>query len=414
VRLVSVLLRLVVVIWAVTQTLSKFVCNFLAMDGVRLPTVAPVWEKHSMTLDRREFVQAGAAFAAGVMVSRTAMAARAFNPKPGAWRSFEIVTRLAIDNPESKVQAWIPMPAVNEQAWFRTLESTWTTNATSAALVSDPNSGAALLHATWADDEQTAVIAVTSRASTRDRAVDFASPSEAGLSAADRERYTAGTRLIPVDGIVKETADKIVAGSKTDLDKARAIYNWVVDNTFRDPNTRGCGVGDVAAMLKTGNLGGKCADLNALFVGLARASGIPARDVYGIRVAPSKFGYQSLGANSEVITHAQHCRAEAFLNGYGWIAIDPADVRKVVLEEPPGSLPLTDKTVADARKTLFGAWEGNWIAYNMGGDIALVGSSGPRLNFLMYPQAEVASRRLDCLDPENFTYSITSRELIGT
>ena len=48
---------------------------------------------------------------------------------------------------------------------------------------------------------------------------------------------------------------------------------------------RGCGVGDIRAMLETGNLGGKCADLNALFVGLARAAGIPARDVYGVRVA---------------------------------------------------------------------------------------------------------------------------------
>ena len=49
-------------------------------------------------------------------------------------------------------------------------------------------------------------------------------------------------------------------------------------------------------MLESGNLGGKCADLNALFVGLARSVGIPARDVYGIRVAPSKYGYKSLGA----------------------------------------------------------------------------------------------------------------------
>ena len=115
----------------------------------------------------------------------------------------------------------------------------------------------------------------------------------------------------------------------------------MVDNTFRDPKTRGCGVGDIASMLKSGNLGGKCADLNALYVGLARAAGLPARDVYGIRVAPSKFGYKSLGAGSEVITKAQHCRAEVYLSGFGWVPVDPADVRKVVLEEPPGNLPVS-------------------------------------------------------------------------
>lgn len=64
----------------------------------------------------------------------------------------------------------------------------------------------------------------------------------------------------------------------------------------------------IKAMLETGDLTGKCADLNALFVGLARASGRPARDVYGIRVADSRFGYKSLGKSGE-ITRAQHCRA---------------------------------------------------------------------------------------------------------
>ena len=50
-------------------------------------------------------------------------------------------------------------------------------------------------------------------------------------------------------------------------------------------------------MLETGNLGGKCADLNALFAGLCRSVGVPARDYYGLRVAPSAFGYRELGGN---------------------------------------------------------------------------------------------------------------------
>src|SRR5439155_1166821 len=112
--------------------------------------------------------------------------------------------------------------------------------------------------------------------------------------------------------------------------KPRAIYEWVVDHTFRNPKTRGCGLGDIRFMLETGDLSGKCADLNALYVGLARAAGLPARDVYGIRVAKSALGFQSLGPSSEHVTKAQHCRAEVYLDGYGWIPVDPADVRKVV------------------------------------------------------------------------------------
>src|SRR2546421_10208514 len=112
------------------------------------------------------------------------------------------------------------------------------------------------------------------------------------------------TKLLPTGGIVKATATEITSGAKTDIEKARAIYEWIVDNTFRNPKTRGCGLGDIRFMLEAKDLGGKCADLNALYVGLARAVGIPARDAYGIRVAKSELGYSSLGAASENVTKA--------------------------------------------------------------------------------------------------------------
>ena len=100
----------------------------------------------------------------------------------------------------------------------------------------------------------------------------------------------------------------------------------MVANAYREPKVRGCGEGDIKTMLETGNLGGKCADLNALFVGLCRSVGLPARDVYGIRLAPSAFGYRELGANPTSLKGAQHCRAEAYLQARGWTAMDPADV----------------------------------------------------------------------------------------
>jgi transglutaminase-like putative cysteine protease len=164
-------------------------------------------------------------------------------------------------------------------------------------------------------------------------------------------------------------------------------------------------------MIRTGNLNGKCADLNALFVGMARSVGLPARDVYGIRVMPSQFGFKALGAGSENITKAQHCRAEVWLPGSGWTPVDPADVRKVVLEEPPGNLAMNDPKVLAARKALFGSWEGNWVAFNTAHDVKLPGSNEPAIPFLMYPQAENKAGFLDSLDPDKFKYRITGREL---
>ena len=164
-------------------------------------------------------------------------------------------------------------------------------------------------------------------------------------------------------------------------------------------------------MLESKNLGGKCADLNALYVGLARAAGLPARDAYGIRVARSALGYRSLGTASETVTKAQHYRAEVYVTGYGWVPVDPADVRKVALEEPPGHLPMDHELVRAARERLFGSWEMNWIAYNFAHDVALPGSARGPIGFLMYPQAETASGRLDSLDPDGFSYEITAREI---
>lgn len=365
-----------------------------------------------MHFDRRDFLKTGVALTFAAGLPRFASAQNAFAPRPGGWRNFEIVTRIEIAKPEGKMQAWIPLPSVNEKDWFKSEASTWTTNG-KAMKARDPKYGAKMLHVEWADSEKAPVVEVTSKVSAQNRAVDLSKPANPAikLSADEHKFNTAGNELIPVDGIVKQTSDKIVAGKTSDLEKARAIYEWVVDNTFRDGKVRGCGIGDIASMLKTGNLSGKCADLNALYVGLVRAQGIAARDVYGIRVAPSKFGYKSLGAGSEIITKAQHCRAETFIAGYGWIATDPADVRKVVLEEPPTNLAINDPKVVAARETLFGAWEGNWLAYNFGHDIALPGASGPKVGFLMYPQAECGPNRLDCLDPDSFKYTIKAKEI---
>jgi transglutaminase-like putative cysteine protease len=100
-----------------------------------------------------------------------------------------------------------------------------------------------------------------------------------------------------------------------------------------------------------------------------------------------------------------------FLTGYGWVPVDPADVRKVVLEEKAQPTTLADPVVPAVRRKLFGAWEMNWLAFNTAHDIALPGSNGPKIGFFMYPQLETASGRADPLDPDTFKYTITAREL---
>jgi transglutaminase-like putative cysteine protease len=361
-------------------------------------------------MQRREFLWSSVALAAGVMWP-AGRAGAVFNPSPeGGWRTFEVTHRVEVLQPEGTSRVWLPLPSVQEDDWIRNMGNQWQGNALSARLQRNPEYGAEMLYAEWAPGEKP-VLEVTSRFATRDRAIDLERAGKAApLSRADRQLYTKSTQLLPTDGIVRETALDITRGARTDHAKARAIYDWVVDNTFRDPKTRGCGRGDIRYMLESRDLSGKCADLNALYVGLARAAGLPARDVYGIRVADSRFGYQSLGKSGD-ISKAQHCRAEVWVDRHGWVPVDPADVRKVVLEEPPGGLALDDAKVVEVRKRLFGSWEMNWLAYNTAHDLPLPGSRQVTVPFLMYPQGETAAGLLDSLDPAAFSYRITSREI---
>jgi len=356
-------------------------------------------------MNRRHFLASSSAFLAAQSLPFPVSAS-------SAWRTYETVTRVEIQWPKGVSRAWIPLPLVEDNEWHKTIGNSWSGNAARLQPMGDGKYGLSLLYAEWRDERTNPVVEVTSRFSTRDRTVDLSKPGgTAELSAPDREFYTAPTELIPTDGIVRKTALQATKSARTDVDKARALYEWVVDNTFRNPKTRGCGWGDIKQMLETGNLGGKCGDLNALFVGLARSIGVPARDTYGLRVARSAHGYASLGVGSPNVTRAQHCRAEFFARGYGWVPVDPADVRKVVLEEPPGNLPMRHEKVDAARKRLFGNWEMNWLAYNRGHDVKLPHSSGPKLPYLMYVNAETGGEMLDQLDPDAVQYTISAREV---
>jgi len=348
------------------------------------------------TVNRREFLQLAAA----------PLFVQAIPPERS--RVFEITTRVQILKPAGPTRVWLPMPLA-VAPYQTTLGDTYHAQGGTAVMVE--NDDLDILIAEWAESVEP-ILTVTNRVSTTDRTADLTTPTvPPPLDARVLDRFLRPTKLIPTDGIVKTTANTITRGAGTDIERARAIYDWIVTNTFRDPATRGCGTGDIRFMLESKHLGGKCADLNALFVGLARASGIPARDVWGIRVAKSQKDLRSLGLSSDNATRAQHCRAEVYLTGYGWVPVDPADVRKVALEEPPGHLAMDDEKVRRARARLFGSWEMNWIAFNYAHDVLLPGSKRGTLGFFMYPQAETANGRLDSLDPETFRYQITTNEL---
>jgi transglutaminase-like putative cysteine protease len=361
-------------------------------------------------MNRRDFLRANSSICAGWALSR-AVPALADTSPAGKWRTFEVVTQVELLKPNGISHIWLPAPLIRDTPYQHTISARFTAPGGTAKLSKDKQSALGMVSAVYAANAKPS-LSLTSRVALKNYAVDLSSRATAPpASRAELDYFLQPSRYVPTDGIVKQTALKATAGTTTDVQKAQAIYEWVVENTFRDPKIRGCGRGDIRFMLESGAMGGKCADLNALYVGLSRSVGLPARHVYGLRIAKSDLGYKSLGLPTDVATKGQHCRAEVYLREHGWVPVDPADVRKVALEEAPGNRPLSDEIVSRARHSLFGSWEMNWMAYNYAHDVELPGSAGKPLVYFMYPQAETSEGRIDPFDPDNFKYEITVKEL---
>ena len=370
-------------------------------------------------MHRRHFLTLSAATPLlGSAVFPSIASARSAPASAEAWRTYDIVTTVDLSERTGLGRVWVPLPAQQlgdaSGAYQRLADTRFDAAGAKQAKIVDGTAGARLLMVEWTDPNAPQKLTLTNRVMLRDRAVDLGADPKAGQASAEQLRpWLKATEYKPLDGVVADTSRKIVreAGAQSDMEKAKAIYDWIVANCHREGSVRGCGTGDVKAVLTTGNFGGKCADLNGLFVALARASGVPARDVYGVRVDDSAHGYKSMGKSGD-ISRAQHCRAEFYAKGYGWIPVDPADVRKVMLEEVAGGLPAADARVRAANAMLFGAWEMNWMGYNNAEDVRLPGSSqAAPVAFLMYPNGETAKGRLDSLDPATFRYAIQSKRV---
>jgi transglutaminase-like putative cysteine protease len=364
-------------------------------------------------MKRRDFIKIAGISAALLPVAPSVFGTQAVQTIPLRTHSYRLTYQVHLPEEGKKARLWLPLPDTDDTPHQFTQGNVWSGNADIAKFENIPGTSSPMFLAEWRGTGPRHVM-VSSVVKTTDRFVDWRNYPDKISAAlpADAKRFLRATKHIPTDGIVRKTALSIVknANAKTPLQKAQAVYDWVVDNSYRDPAVRGCGRGDIKSMLESGNLGGKCADLNALFVGLARAAGVPARDHYGIRIDDSA-SHKSLGQAGD-ITNAQHCRAEFYLAGLGWVPVDPADVHELALEE---ELPITNPRVVALREKLFGAWEMNWVAFNHARDVILARDSAiGELSFFMYPEAEIAGKKRDSLDPAEFSYKIVSSELLGT
>jgi len=188
-----------------------------------------------------------------------------------------------------------------------------------------------------------------------------------GRSADSREslrRFLQPDRLVPIDGRIAEEARRVVKNKMSPLEKARAIYEHVVETMAYDKSGTGWGRGD--ALWACDARAGNCTDFHSFFIGMARASGIPARFVMGFPVPEEK---------KEGEIPGYHCWAEFYIPGMGWIPVDASEAWK----HP------------EKKEFFFGNLDPNRVAFTLGRDIRLDTKLEP-LNYLIYPYVLIDGR----------------------
>ncbi len=183
------------------------------------------------------------------------------------------------------------------------------------------------------------------------------------LASPDLQRYLEPDKLVPLNGVIADLAKQETAGDTTTLAKARHIYDYVLATMRYDKSGQGWGRGDAvwACTSKRGN----CTDFHSLFIGMMRASGIPARFEIGFPLPDSK---------SEGDIPGYHCWAEFYLDGTGWVPVDASEAWKNPAK----------------RDYFFGAHDVNRVFFTYGRDLHLSpDQKGDPLNYFIYPYAEL-------------------------
>ena len=316
---------------------------------------------------------------------------------PTLWRTFEVTTTVTIQGRRASRLLWLPLPLNQDTLFQRTLGHSWSGNVNSANMRRLPDGDLEVFHCEWPDSDE-GRLQLTTLVTTADRHFDVTRRTIPPEREDILRRNLQASQLIPNDGLAYQLGERIVGRIKDPVAQAKAIYDWVADNAIYDPGLAGCGTGDVRKQLMQGQYGGRSADINGLFVAICRAIGIPARCVYGLRVGPSRL-FRSLGLTSDDATRGQHVRAEFYIPGYGWIPVDPSDVRRAIALE---ALSDRDSKLSALRKVLFGVWEMNWIALNVGQDVVLPGQIRPQ-PFMLMPQVDE--------NPSGLRYTIRTRQV---
>ena len=314
-------------------------------------------------------------FAAGCAAERDLTSeARASGPpaptKPAPkTRHFELHYEATVKSaPEGskEVKVWIP---VAQDTDFQTVKVTGITAPAGHQVNVEKTLGNKMLHVTVPASSLPLTVRVDYDVVREERRTDLAATnSSASISASDRDRYLAGTDLVPVGAKVTEMSGFKATRSGDPVATAHEIYDHVLAKMkYGKPENKAWGRGSTEYACTEGV--GNCTDFHAYFMSLTRTNGVPSRFLMGVSLPTDK---------TEGEIPGYHCWAEFFADGRGWIPVDISEADKVA-----------DKDAAMA-DFYFGGLTMDRIEFTTGRDVPLVpAAAGGARNFFIYPYCEI-------------------------
>ncbi len=281
-------------------------------------------------------------------------------------RTVNLVYRFTVQKiPEKakRIMAWIPIPPSNPQQHLEgfSLEGNWL-----YTILTETEYGNQFIHldlsqAVLENGNDLSVI-ITFRVKRKSYPPLEQMREVKPISQAYLTRFLAPDRLVPIDGIIAAEARRVAGGAKTPIAQAKLLYSHIVDSITYNKTGKGWGRGD--ALFVCNSRAGNCTDFHSLFIGEARALGIPARFLMGLLLPEGK---------NEGEIPGYHCWAEFYVKGKGWIPIDAAEASKS----------------SQKREALFGRLDVNRVEFTIGRDIKLPRASIAPLNYVIYPHIEL-------------------------
>jgi len=264
-----------------------------------------------------------------------------------------------------KLELWIPVPHDDPYQRITAVH----VDAPYPHQILTGGQGNMMLHLEIAQPKESSVpVALTFHAARLERIQPIVLVKTGVTPEGDLSRWLKPDRLVPIDGQIRTWAREVVdaAHAHTDLEMARAIYNHVVSTVKYDKTGKGWGRGDIyyACEARRGN----CTDFHAIFIGYARAVGIPARFAIGFSL-PAERGEGKIAG--------YHCWAEFYARGIGWVPVDASEAAKNPAK----------------RGYFFGAHDENRIELSKGRDVLLAPPQhADPLNYFVYPYVEIGGQ----------------------